>query len=1150
MVKVNRLHLHGFKSFAKPVDLEFLDGFNTCIGPNGSGKSNILDAFCFVLGKLSAKSMRAEKSANLIFNGGKQGNPLKEAEVSIFFDNTKQEFPMANNPHPQPEVKITRIIRQNGNSIYKINDEVRTRQQVLELLSAAKIDPDGHNIILQGDIVHFMEMHPEERRQLIEEISGISIYEDRKQKAMNELSKVEAKLNEGSIILNEREAYLRELKKDRDHALKYQELSQNIKSNKATYLHMQVSEKQKKIDGVDARQQKHQERMDKVKGKIQGLREEIQKSKQQIEKITKDIEERSEKESVALQKEIDDLRTKLLQGRERFNTVQSEIAKVEERKKQLNSGIGEVDATVARLEAGAKDCKEKLAVLQQREKKMEAELQELRKRQFGGVSEEFAALEEKIVSHERQTSELQDELQKVLQTKFSIDAKLASLDEKLKNYQQLGKEMNIEKVKSDLKKIEEQLGKAFIEDSSCLSQLKETSRQLTGKEAELFKLQARESGIRESVTSDRAVETILQLRKEDKFAKKIFGTVSQLGKAEDKYALALEVAAGARMKSIVVDTDETAAQCIKLLKEKKSGVATFLPLNKIQGKIGSAVKGSGIHGAAIDLISFDKKFKDVFSYVFGGTTVVDDIAAARRVGIGKARMVTLEGDLVETSGAMIGGHRIRQMGLHFQEQKATGALKDTQEEVISLQKKKALLEQRREELNERTEKLRMEKSELEGQVLKIESSMRDVDINDLKKEETKLRNDPIYKSHTQLVKEIDSLQQQLQSLKQKRESFRKTAPSPGSSPLAKAEQQRTKLREETVQLQTEMKNMQLQIENIYAPEKEKTRHILKQHEKEMQEFKEEEKKLTELIKKHGTALQEMEKKETQFKQDYKDLFHHRNKLSEEIQKREQQITEEDRTLQEVQESINGVSIEKAKFVAEKEALDREYEEFKGIQLREHISLEKLKEEIKKFEQMLQNIGNVNMRALEIYEDVKKEYDGLLGKVETLHKEKDDVLQMMYEIDSKKKDTFLKTFHVLDKNFTEIFSQLSAKGEASLMLENKDDPLSGGVDIVVRITGNKYLDIKSLSGGEKTLAALGFIFAIQEYRPAAFYLLDEVDATLDKTNSDLLSKLVAKYSKKAQYILISHNDMMISEADAIYGVSMQENGMSKVVSLKV
>ena len=213
MTIIKELRLRGFKSFPKLVEIPFDSGYNTVIGANGSGKSNLADSICFVLGKTSAKSLRAEKSANLIFHGGKKGQPAKEAQVDIVFNNEKKDFPMQTN-----EVKVTRIVRQNGNSIYKLNEDVVTRQQVVDLLSAAKIDPDGHNIVLQGDIVSFMEMKPEERRELIEEISGISIYEDKKQKAMNELEKVDSKLNEATIILTERETYMRELKKERDQA--------------------------------------------------------------------------------------------------------------------------------------------------------------------------------------------------------------------------------------------------------------------------------------------------------------------------------------------------------------------------------------------------------------------------------------------------------------------------------------------------------------------------------------------------------------------------------------------------------------------------------------------------------------------------------------------------------------------------------------------------------------------------------------------------------------------------------------------------------------------------------------------------------------------------------------------------------------------
>ena len=238
--RINRIVMNGFKSFAKHTEIPFSPSYNCVIGPNGAGKSNILDALSFVLGKSSSKSMRAEKASNLIYNGGKLKKPAKSGEVSIFFNNSKRTFPTED-----PEVKLTRIVRQSGQSIYKINDEARTRQEILELLSIAKINPDGYNIILQGDIIKFVEMHPDQRRELIGEIAGISVYEEKKHKALLELQKVDERLKETEIVLTERNTYLKELKKDRDQALKYKEMNERIRTNQASYLKLQIDKKEK-----------------------------------------------------------------------------------------------------------------------------------------------------------------------------------------------------------------------------------------------------------------------------------------------------------------------------------------------------------------------------------------------------------------------------------------------------------------------------------------------------------------------------------------------------------------------------------------------------------------------------------------------------------------------------------------------------------------------------------------------------------------------------------------------------------------------------------------------------------------------------------------------------------------------------------------
>ncbi len=341
MTKITKLVLEGFKSFGKHTELYFGDTYNCVLGPNGSGKSNIGDALCFVLGKTSAKSLRAEKSANLIYNGGKTKNPAKAAEVSIFFDNEKKSFPLEEHP-----IKVTRIVKQNGQSLYKINGKTRTRQEIVELLDSAKIDPDGYNIILQGDIVRLVEMSTIERRQIIEEISGIGLYEEKKTKALNELTKVDEKINQSQIILKERESYLKDLKKDRDHALKYKQLSDNVKQNKATYLHIQLTRKEEEKQKTTQKSDKHRTKLSVLQEQLAKNRQSIKDKKEELQKISKEIEEKGEIEQVTLQKSIEQLKVDMATHKTNMSNATIEIARLNSRKQQLGKNSEDVDEKI------------------------------------------------------------------------------------------------------------------------------------------------------------------------------------------------------------------------------------------------------------------------------------------------------------------------------------------------------------------------------------------------------------------------------------------------------------------------------------------------------------------------------------------------------------------------------------------------------------------------------------------------------------------------------------------------------------------------------------------------------------------------------------------------------------------------------------
>ena len=307
--------------------------------------------------------------------------------------------------------------------------------------------------------------------------------------------------------------------------------------------------------------------------------------------------------------------------------------------------------------------------------------------------------------------------------------------------------------------------------------------------------------------------------------------------------------------------------------------------------------------------------------------------------------------------------------------------------------------------------------------------------------------------------------------------------------------------------------------------------------------------LKEILKERQKELKEKENIEKKYYGQFKESILKRNKLEEKIQQREVAVLKEEERINSIQQKANNTSIEKAKINAEIEGLNKELDLLQDYKIKRGFSLEDLNTIIRDTEKEVSKIGSVNLRALEVYEDIEKELNTLLEKVTKLRTEKDDVLVMVFEIEDKKKSTFIKTYNKVDKTFKDIFKSLTTKGEAHMELENPDNIFDAGIDFKVKVTGNKFLDLKSLSGGEKTMCALAFIFALQEFEPSPFYLLDEVDAALDKINSELLSKLIKKYAEKSQYIVVSHNDTVINEADQIYGVSMQD-GISKVISLKI
>ncbi len=954
MTYIKKMSMQGFKSFANKTEILLDNGINVIVGPNGSGKSNISDALCFVLGRLSIKSMRAAKAKNLLFMGSKYVKPSKEASVEIVFDNANNTFAL-----PHPEISIKRVVRHNGQSIYKINEETKTRSEVIEMLAHAGIDPHGFNMVLQGQIQAIVKMHPEERRKIIEEVAGIAIYESRKEKSLKELEKTEEKLKEISAVLRERTSFLRNLEKERSQALRYKELETTIKRCKASIITRKIEDKNKELNSVRASIETKSSQKGKIRSDVEQIEKLIETLNEEITKINKHIQKSTGLEQESLHESISNLRAELEGLKVRKENYENRKSEIEHRIEQIQSSLPQ----------------------------LQTEIDELSK-------------ESPLVAKK------QEELKKK-----KLD--LERLEEEKKKSYALKTEIN--NVRERLKEKQSALARLDAESDSLLKQIEEYSIELNHKDAMSCE------------------KEITKLRKELE-AKN--SSLSALADAE--ISNAKKISSG---ETQIESADEA----------KKN-----------------------VQGIDICPLCQNTMTPEHLNHVI--TNSDNKISAARK-----------------------------------------------------------LIDQSRKEL----EKIREDKESAVKRIKEIESK-----IDSLEREQVK-HNVVMDKQEylKKLIEEAKTTKTLVQELEAKRDSLDKR--STDSSRIE--EQYNTILREiEEISSRTDK---DLDTTLLYKQrELERSQEVVKRSKKDLIDIETEISDISEMIESKSETLEKKDAEEKELNERFKKLFKDRDELQEKMQQESYNLSNLQTEIRQIEDQVNYLKVGNAKLDAERESLEMELKDYSGSELIQG-SIASLEERLQKSQQAIMQIGSVNQRALEVYDEIKAEYDRVQEKVNTLQKEKEEVLKIIEEIDKKKKRTFMKTFKGINEIFTSNFSQLYSKGTAFLEMENKEDIFSGGVNIAIRLAKGKYFDVTSLSGGEQTLIALSLLFAIQEYKPYHFYIFDEIDAALDKRNSERLSALLKKYIKAGQYVIVTHNDAIITDSTHLYGVSMHD-GVSKILSLKL
>lgn len=1095
MNSIKKLEVFGFKSFYNRQEIVFPPHMNVIMGPNGSGKSNVLEALTFVLGKSSRKELRAEKMGDLVYNGSKKLPPAKFAKVSVIIDNKNKKMPIDDD-----EVKIARKVDKEGRSIFKVNGKRQPREYIKNLLYHAGIDPDGYNLVMQGEIEKFISLSSEERRKIIEDLSGISIYEEKKHKCLLELDKVQKKINDARIILNEKIKHMGELKKEKEQAEKYSEMQEKLNYKKAAKITVEMREIEKEENSLQKQFDKKNEEIDKKSKERYKLIAEINSENQNLGKLNKDLEMQGETEQVDLNKQIEDFRNKNNEFKTLINSEKNEIRRISERKEQLTKDI---NLNLEKKETANKNISGLLEKINNKKVILKDEEEKFDK--MNDVDKERVRLFSIINDIEKEILELKN--------KIGEYQKLQTMQEEKEEISK-----NLVHIKADLTaKIEQN-----SEVSGKLSELEENKEKVS---RELHLLEGKHEALIRLL--DRGVQSIMQAKKAKKL-KGVHGIVSELGKASEEYSLPLKVAAGSRANAVVVDDIEAAKKCIEYLREHQAGIAMFLPLDKIKSSTSEKEKldKEGFVDFAINLIKFKPQYKNIFNFVFQDTVIIKNLESAKKIGINKHRMVTLSGDLFEKSGAIHGGFR-RKEGIGFKEEPVEEKMEEYRSALIAINSEIESLEPEREKTGDEVALLRGRVYEMEEKMKKFEK----IDLSEIEglREEIKKREE----KHNKIWSEIKELPKKV-----------------AQDYLNKLSEKLKNHRDEIANLEGERKGYEIELQ-IIERDLERANELIKGLEKESVSFKKRIEDNQKALEKNDEKLKKKLEDEKKFHGKLKELYSKRNKMIDNIKEFEIEKNKIETIIEVMRKDAQDFQLKLAEIKAKIEGKRTALEEFKGIEVKiTRETGEELAEQIKEIEIKIENYGPVNMRALEVYHIVEKEHESLQERTEKLFKEKEEVLEVMNEVEGQKKETFMETFNYIAENFSRVFGTLSIKGEGSLILESPENIFEGGLDIIAKPGGKKMISLRSMSGGEKTLTTLAFIFAVQEYQPSPFYVMDEVDAALDKENSERLGMLISEYSKTSQFILISHNDSIISQGDNIYGVHMNELGESRIISMKL
>jgi len=1130
--------------------------------------SNIIDGIVFALGLSGSRALRAERLTDLI-HAERNGKKANSMYVKIVLDNSDRRIPIESD-----EIKIMRRVREteaNYYSYFYINEKPVTLSELHELLSDAGISTEAYNVVLQGDVTRITLMTPVERRKIIDEIAGIAEFDEKKEQAKEQLNIVRERIEQMEILIKEDEIRLKELEKDKDLALRYLKLREEKKKYESMIAAVKLKEYREELERVEKEIEKFQREKDGLSSDLTGLSRKARELEEEIAGINSEIDQIAVEERVRLGREIENLRSsnalseriireserKIEEERSRIWSLRKKIQDSEDKKISLLQEIEMLEERRRSLEERKINLESKLGILRMQISELEDEYSDVAPRyeelriklnELKDLKNDMLRERDRLYDTLRSRSEEIEKKKRVIEEMGRRMAEIASREAEIKREEELVRKLIDENLR-EIKRVE-------AEVSEILKELGELDSSIRALEREKSSIEAKINVARELSGYSPAVERVLRWR-DERVLPGIYGVIAELGKVKSEYARALEVAAGQRMQYIVVATDEDAARAIEMLKMERVGRATFLPLNVIRETPPKLVKPD-VEGAidyAINLISFDKRFEPAFWYVFRDTLVMRDLESARR-HIGRWRMVTLDGELIERGGAITGGYTPRsRFSFVDEDEERLGIIEEQIEELEGKMKLKkheyvekenelrSLREalyanerrldefpKRLKEIREEVEKMREEKKQLETEIKETESEIKLLvtRIGEIDERIMKMETET-----TSVLKELEKCENIIKSsripeLRKEEEDL-------------KAEIEDVK--EQIRQVSSRVHSARLEIE--YAEKIiEDCRRGIEETERRIGELEEAVKNEKEEMEKRSSLLKELEEKLSAFEERINQLRKERDVKLETLRRIEVEKNVIASEISRIEERIRRMEMRREEL--------RDYilslESDSIVEIEEDISYDELMRRIGEIDRAMEELGIVNMKAPEEYEAVSKRLEEKRRKVETLYNEMNEILKRIEKYEAMKKQAFMEAFNEINRHFKEIFHELSG-GEGELVLENPDDPFKGGLVIKARPKAKTINKLTAMSGGEKSLTALSFIFAIQRYRPAPFYVLDEIDMFLDGANVERVASMIRRLSEDAQFIVVSLRRPMIEAANRVIGVVMQD-GNSTLTGVKL